>query len=292
MSSRESFFVGSMECIRVSDGYNLYDPLHVFADIPPEAARALVADDLRADGTVPIPYDCLLVRTGERLVLIDAGMGPVAAMAGAPTAGHLTESLADIGVAPRDIDVVVISHAHADHLGGVVTMNGETAELTYPNARHVMWRTEWEHWTSEGNLLQMEEMFSGPARLCLPPIADAGLLELVDEEKEVLPGIALIAAPGHTPGHIAVAIDSGEEQAIYLADTVLHVREFEHVDRVSVFEQDHDGVRATRRRLLARCADEGPTVVAFHVGEAGRVTRAGDGFRWTPADVNEPATGA
>ena len=278
----ESIFIGDLECIRVSDGHNLYAPEDVFADVSADEARSLVAVELDPYGRLPVPYDCLLVRAGERLVLFDAGMGPIAEMAGAPTAGRLLESLSAEGISPSDIDVLVLSHAHADHIGGAVRLDGGKPELTFPNARHVMWRREWDYWTSEANLAGMDEIFSGPARLCLPPIADAGALELVDEEREVLPGIRVIHAPGHTPGHLAATIRSGDQEAVYLADTVLHVTEIEHVDRVSAFEEDHDTLRATRRRLLARCADQGSAVVAFHIGHAGKVRRSGDDFVWTP----------
>jgi glyoxylase-like metal-dependent hydrolase (beta-lactamase superfamily II) len=145
-----------------------------------------------------------------------------------------------------------------------------------------MWRREWDYWTDEAELAQMEAMFSEPARLCLPPLEQAGLLELVDDEREILPGIRVLPAPGHTPGHMVATIRSGDEEMIYLADTVLHVSEFEHIDRVSTFEQDHDRVRSTRRRMLERCAEDEAAVHAFHVAEAGRVRRNGETFAWEP----------
>jgi glyoxylase-like metal-dependent hydrolase (beta-lactamase superfamily II) len=280
--NHDAFFVGEIECIRVSDGYNLYSPESVFADVPADQARALAGVELDADGMFPVPYDCLLVRHGERLCLFDAGMGVIAEAAGAPTAGRLVESLTAHGIAPGDIDVLVVSHAHADHIGGLVTLAEGGPQPAFPNARHVMWRREWEYWTDEAELDQMAEIFSGPARLCLPPIEAADLLELVDEEKEILTGIRVLPAPGHTPGHMVASIRSHGEEMIYLADTVLHVAEFEHVDRVSAFEDDHDGVRETRRRMLGRCADDEATVHAFHVADAGRVSREGAGFSWRP----------
>lgn len=281
MSDSPSFHVGSMECTPLSDGYGLYEPQDVFADVTVEEAVAMAPEDIDENGMLRLPYTCLLVRSGKRLCLFDAGLGFLAPQFDLP-AGRLVSSLEAVGVSPSDIDVVVISHGHGDHIGGLVSMESGRAELAFHNARHVFWRSEWEFWTSEANLSQMVEMFSGPARACLSPVAESGLLQLVEEETEILPGIGVISAPGHTPGHIAATIRSGEEEAIYLADTILHRIQIEQSDRVSVLDMDHEMTKATRRRLLERSAQEGSTVVAFHVSEAGRISKGTEGYRWSP----------
>jgi glyoxylase-like metal-dependent hydrolase (beta-lactamase superfamily II) len=92
----------------------------------------------------------------------------------------------------------------------------------------------------------------------------------------------VIPAPGHTPGHIAAAIRSGDATAIYVADTIMHAVEVEQPDRVSSMDTDPDLTRESRRRLLERSAEEGSIVAAFHVGEAGRVSKTSQGYAWSP----------
>jgi glyoxylase-like metal-dependent hydrolase (beta-lactamase superfamily II) len=145
---------------------------------------------------------------------------------------------------------------------------------------HYFWKDEWDFWTSEEALGQLPEMMAEPARVCLPPLRDPGFVETVDRETEVLPGVRLFPAPGHTPGHAAVAIASGEDRALFFADAVIHWLYVEHPEWLSRYEAIPDQTVETRRELLERAAAEGATALAFHIPGLWRVERSGDGYRF------------
>ncbi len=118
--------------------------------------------------------------------------------------------------------------------------------------------------------------------MTLPVLEAAGLVDAVADESEILPGVRMVPAPGHTLGHAAVSVTSGGEGLLYRGDTVLHVLDFEHPGWLSAFDAIPDATAQTRRRLLDDAARDGSAVVAFHVGY-GRVRQAEGGYRFEPA---------
>ena len=236
-------------------------PLDVMFGDAAEQARAPAAARLGADGRLGVPYGFLLVRTPDDVVLVDTGLGPHEHPMGG-TSGGLEAALAAEGVAPADVGVVVITHSHLDHIGGLC----DEGRPRFAAARHVMARAEWEWCESASTDGQ------------LPPIERAGLLELVDAPAEPVPGVRLLPAPGHTPGHLAVELDGG---VLFLADAVIDVLHVEHPDWPMTFDEDPAQSEATRRALLGRAADEGLLVISSHVRAAGTVERAGRDFRFT-----------
>ena len=211
-----------------------------------------------------MPYGCLLARTPGAVVLVDTGLGPHDHPMGG-RGGGLEAALAAEGVAPEDVGVVVITHGHLDHIGGLC----DDGRPRFGGARHVMARAEWEWWARQDDPMVGEQ---------LPPIERAGLLELVDAPAEPVPGVRLLPAPGHTPGHLAVELGGA---VLFLADAAIDVLHIEHPDWPMTFDEDPAQSAATRRELLGRAADEGLLVAASHVRAAGTVERAGGGFRFT-----------
>jgi glyoxylase-like metal-dependent hydrolase (beta-lactamase superfamily II) len=188
------FMVGPVGCRVLADGAVSYEPELIYAGLSPGQA-AEVTPLLAADGALLVPYHPVLVRTGAGLALVDTGAGPGMGDA----AGRLGEALAAAGVTADDITLVLISHAHPDHVGGLARPDGR---LAFPRARHVMSRAEFGYWTSG----RVPADWAGEAELArqqLLPVDRAGMLDLVDGEQEVAPGIGVIPAPGHTPGHVA-----------------------------------------------------------------------------------------
>jgi glyoxylase-like metal-dependent hydrolase (beta-lactamase superfamily II) len=120
----------------------------------------------------------------------------------------------------------------------------------------------------------------------LPPLRKAGVLDLVSEETEVLPGVRLIAAPGHTPGHAAIEVSSDGETALWLADALLHELNFARPELLSVTDVDPELTVRTRGALLERAAAEGALVGGFHLPRVGRVQAAGDAYQF----VAEPSS--
>ena len=239
-------------------------PLDMMFGDAAEQARAPAAARLGADGRLGVPYGCLLVRTPDAVVLVDTGLGPHDHPMGGH-AGGLESALAAEGVAPADVGVVVITHSHLDHIGGLC----EEGRPRFGAARHVMARAEWEWWPHQDDPMADQQ---------LGPIELAGLLDLVDAPAEPVPGVRLLPAPGHTPGHLAVELGGA---GLFLADAAIDVLHIEHPDWPMTFDEDPAQSEATRRELLGRAADEGLLVTASHVRAAGTVERAGGGFRFS-----------
>jgi len=290
MGRIERFAVGSIDCQVLPDGAAMYSPGDLAAGVP--AAQVMAALKSRANdrGEVALPYNCLLIRSGGRIALVDTGLGAEAARQEGEPAGRLMESLTASGVTADQVDLVIISHAHPDHIGGLTVHAAGGRVPVFGRARHYFWHSEWEYWTSAAELAQVPDGLAGPARTHLPPVHQAGLVELVSEETDVLPGVRLLPAPGHTPGHMALALTSGHEGAIYLGDAVIDEMNFEHPDWVSAFESIPNMTVTTRKALLEKAIRENRLLVAFHLAARGRAERAGGNYRLRHTGAEMPAT--
>jgi glyoxylase-like metal-dependent hydrolase (beta-lactamase superfamily II) len=266
--------IGEITCRVISDGGMNYGLDGLYPGAPePELSEGL-AGRLTANGELPIPYRCLLVETPTHTVLIDTGLGPYAAQVGAP-AGQLLDHLSGAGFSADDIDVVVLTHAHPDHFGGLVA----DGRLVFGRARHVMSEVEWAHWTSEDELARLPEMLAVPARQVLPVVGRADVLDLTRGDTEIVPGVHLVPAPGHTVGHCSVSLTSGQEQAVFLADAILDDLHLTHPEWVSAYDMDPDQTVATRTRLFEQAERDASLVLAFHLAAAGHLERGSQGYR-------------
>jgi len=292
MNSRtHRFKVGSFQCIAVSDGTHVYapptfppPPIFLLANAP----RASLEQVLREHNLQPeqwaewvSPYICVLIDTGEHRVLVDTGGDGLG-----PNTGKLLQNLQAERISPRDIDTVILTHGHPDHIGGNTVDGSESA---FPNARFVMWKDEWDFWTSERAELELDEhvreVLLKFARKNLPPIQSQ--LDLIDHETEIVPGIKAVAAPGHTPGHMALAIASGGEQLLYISDAVLHPIHLEQPEWYAAVDFAPEQVVATRHRLLNRAAGEKALVLAFHFPfpGLGHVIQKEGAWQWQPIET-------
>lgn len=254
--------IGSLEVAIISDGDLALEPERVYAGVPDEdRARVVQVDE---NGKVPVPINCAVVRSGERRILLDTGVGrdepKLFGGRYGDTCGRLLDGLRGLGLSPADIDTVVISHAHGDHVGGATERLEDRFVPTFPNAAYWVWKGEWEHWTGPDGLRERPDLVYK-----LPPLAEHGRLELADSEVDVAPGVRLVAAHGHTPGHVCVALTSGSEMAIYTGDLVVHVGQLEHPEWSSAFDLLPTMAAATRRRIFERTRRENGVLLAAHL---------------------------
>jgi glyoxylase-like metal-dependent hydrolase (beta-lactamase superfamily II) len=274
----ERFAVGSIECQIVPDGVVSYDPADLAASVPVAEITAAVSAGVNNKGELEVPYNCLLIRSGGRIALVDAGLGTESAGQWGEPAGYLMDSLAASGVSADEVDIVIVSHAHLDHIGGLTIADGSERVPVFPRARHYFCAAEWNFWTG-GELAHVPEELANGARTHLPPLRAAGLVDLVDEQTEVLPGVLLLPTPGHTAGHMVVALTSDNEGALYLGDAILDEANFAHPDWVSVFEWDPGLAVTARRALIDNAIDENRLLIAFHLAERGFAERVGRTYR-------------
>jgi len=218
-----------------------------------------------------------VVRSEGRTFLLDTGIGPASAPAHAWTGieGSLPTELADAGVDPLAIEFVLISHVHDDHLGWNVT---GAATPTFPNARYVINRADWEL-MADATDEEDREIFAA----VLEPLQRGGVIDLSESAFEVTPELRLEHAPGHTPGHQVLAIDSASERALLSADLVNHPVQLHQPGLAGASDMDPERANATRISWLERIEREGPVVAPAHFAEPfGRIVRNGTGRRWEP----------
>lgn len=210
--------IGDFDVIPVSDGTFRLDGGAMFGVVPRTLWERQVAADERH--RIPLGLTCLLVRAGGRNVLIDAGigdkMGPKElGIYGVDRTRHLDHALADAGLAARDIDVVIATHLHFDHAGGFTTRDAGVVRPRFPNARYLVRRGEWDdatHPNERNRASYLPENYV--------PLAEAGLVDFIDDDGEVLPGISVWRTGGHTQHHQIVRIESAGRTALFLADLV------------------------------------------------------------------------
>jgi len=284
---KESFHfqLGTFRCMVVNDGNSPYsDPAPIFfANAPKEHLKKALKDhnlDISKWKEYVSPYPSVLIDTGQHRVLVDTGEGNLE-----PTTGKLIPNLRAEGIAPEDIDTVILTHAHPDHIGGNIDGKGRPA---FPNARYVMSRDEWDFWIPKPNLTALDvsesdkELLIKCAHDYLLPIQSQ--VELVDYEKEIVPGVYGVGARGHTPGHMAVSIISGNRQLLVIGDALIHPIHVEQPDWYIKYDLDPKQVITTRRQLLDRATTEKVLVHAYHFPfpGLGYVIQKENGWQWQP----------
>jgi glyoxylase-like metal-dependent hydrolase (beta-lactamase superfamily II) len=274
--------VGSLPVAVVQDGVaRLADVTQGFVPgVPADAVSAALAAAGTPGPGVENPYNQTLVQTRAGLVLLDTGFGQGAP----PGTGQRPDAMRAAGFDPAAVAVVVISHFHGDHVGGLLAPDGSPA---FPNAAIKVPEAEWAFWNDAGEESRASEArrpgFAN-ARRRLAPYAER--VERFRPGAEVAPGITALDTRGHSPGHVSFLVADGTAQCLVIGDAVTTPALFlANPEWHPMFDMDPPQAVETRKRLLERAAAERMPVVGYHFPfpATGRVERAGTGYRLVPS---------
>jgi glyoxylase-like metal-dependent hydrolase (beta-lactamase superfamily II) len=274
------FKLGTIEITVVSDGTLAFPAETLWGDRA-EDARGLLTSTFQPSSPVGLQINTILVNTGDKLVLIDAGCGVDKFQ---KTTGGLIGNLAAAGYAPGDIDMILLTHAHFDHLWGISDSNN--ASLLFPSAEFVASETEFAFWSAPdlvGKLPPAQKPLVTQANLKLA----SPRLRLIKAGAEVAPGVTTFDTAGHTPGHMSVHISSGREEMLLTGDVVVNSAvSFLHPEWPFGFDLDAPQATKTRMTFLDRAAADKTLVGSYHLPFPGfgHVVREGSAYRWLPAD--------
>ena len=221
---------------------------------------------------------CFVVRTGDRVVLVDTGVGgpgaPGASWIGTP--GRLPGELAAAGVGLDEVDLVVLTHLHLDHIGWNLAEDGGSPRPLFPRARYLVQRSDWEAFA--GRPEEAREAFDR----CVRPLQDLGVAELLDGDRTLDPRLTVLHTPGHTPGSQSLLVRSGGDAVLLWGDVANHPAQVDRPDWGPGSDALPETARDTRRRLLDRLEREAIWLAPAHFPEPfGTVTRDGEGRHWT-----------
>ena len=272
--------IGDAEVTAIHDGFAMR-PLDGFvknaelADVKKAMADAFLPETAR-----PITFTTLVVKSGGKTILVDTGNGDT----GAPTTGRWMTNFKAAGFDPAQVDTVVISHFHGDHINGLRLKDGTAV---FPKAEVLVPDTEWAFWTDDAKMSAapdgMKPAFQNVRRVFGPIAKD---VKQYASNKEVAPGLTSVAAPGHTPGHTAFVLASNNAKLMIVSDITNHPALFvRNPTWAAVFDMDADKARDTRVRILDMAASEKAQLAFYHAPfpATGFVQKDGQGFRYVPA---------
>ncbi|MEY9484415.1 glyoxylase-like metal-dependent hydrolase (beta-lactamase superfamily II) [Streptomyces calvus] len=243
-------------------------------------------------GSVNSAIQTWLLRSGGKTVLVDTGVGNHKERPYAPVWGHLTtdflDNLARAGVRPEDVDIVINTHLHVDHVGWNTYLDGRQWVPTFPNATYLMPKDDFDFWNPENNRTSVlgrgnQNVFEDS----VAPVHRAGQALLWENGYRIDGDLRLEPAPGHTPGSSVLILDSGTDRAVFVGDLLHNPVQIVEPDANSCFCEDPAGARATRRKVLGWAADNNALVVPAHLGGHGaaEIVRRGTAFDikgWAP----------
>jgi glyoxylase-like metal-dependent hydrolase (beta-lactamase superfamily II) len=282
--------VGAYECTSINDGARSFPlPDSFVRNVPKAEALAAAEAAYMPPGMVTVPFNPQLINTGSKLILIDTGNGVANFEPTKGAVGRTLQNLAAASVDPKSIDIVLLSHLHPDHTNGIRAADGS---LAFPNAEIMVPSVDWAFWTSDDNAAKAQSNDMMKNYFANVKKTFAGIESKVtkyDWGKEVAPGITSIEAPGHTPGHTAFAIASGNSKILIQSD-VTNIPEFflRNPDWHVVYDVDPEQAQATRHKFYDMASAEKATVVGFHFTFPciGHVEKDGTKYRLVPVAWN------
>ena len=271
--------VGNVEITAVHDGDGALPISMVFPGVDPELwlpYQQKYPECFNGDNNenIALPFECYVIRSEGHTILVDTGVGSMATNPGTVTAfaggidGRLLLDLQTAGVNKEDIDTVFLTHLHPDHVGWNVNNDGPTPVPSFPNARYVFHQDDWEAFRPPRD----SEVFGFTFwEETLAPLEGAGVIEPLSGEHSITSEITAILTPGHTPGSMSLAIDSGGEKALVMGDVFHGPPQVSEPSWVFAFDADPDTAVQSRSRMLDRAEAENAIMAICHSTGFGRV---------------------
>ena len=270
--------IGDVRVTKVVE-HELPIPLNGLLSAVPEGAPArhgwLQPDFLDDAGNAKLSIHGLVIDTGERRILVDTCVGNLReGLVMPPAESGFIDALAASGYAIEDIDTVVCTHLHFDHVGWNTRLVDGKWVVTFTNARYLFGRVEWEHWSvTDGDYSNIGDT--------VRPVVESGAADLVETDHQICPQVRLIPTPGHTPGHVSVVIESGGQRAVITGDMAHHPLQFAEPEIGAPADSDSPMGAKTRRLFCAEREQDHALVIGTHFGgpTAGRIEADGDAWK-------------
>jgi glyoxylase-like metal-dependent hydrolase (beta-lactamase superfamily II) len=272
--------VGDLEVTALFDGAAVFDAHWLNGT---KATMDGVVNALQEDPRLlDVSDEGFLVNTGKQRILVDAGAGT---WWGGGVLGRLEGSLRSAGYTPEEIDIVLITHLHSDHVGGLTTQDGKRV---FPNADVYVAKAESDFWLSTEIAAKAPkdvQPFFQSARAIAAPYIKAGKWHTFNGSESIVDGMQLIPLPGHTPGHTGYEFSSKGQKILFCGD-IIHAQrvQLQHPEVTAVFDIDQNAAAATRLQLLPKLAREDVLIAGPHMPfpALGRLRKEGSGYSWVP----------
>ncbi len=260
-----SWQVGNVKITRVVEIEMAGGTRFILPDATPEAVlpiKWLAPHFMTEAGKLIMSIHALIIDTGHRKIIVDTCIGNDKERE-IPSWSHLqTTFLSDLeaaGYPPNDIDTVLCTHMHVDHVGWNTMLKDGKWVPTFQNARYLFGETEWQHWQKES-----QEEFGEVVADSVEPIIEAGLADFVSVDHQICEEVSLVSTPGHTPGHVSVRIQSEGQEALITGDSLHHPCQMARLDWSCSADHDKEKAKATRADLLDRMSKSDTLVIGTH----------------------------
>ena len=251
--------VGNVEIVAVLDMVPPpRDPTVFITDVPRDAWKPY-EDEVLENGMLQLYYGCFFLRSQGKTVLVDTGMGPGPHAHLENRTGDLLGQLRAQGVGADDVDIVVHTHLHQDHVGWNVDSSGASDKPYFPRARYLGPRKDWEHFTQPEVLPTAPQISKN-----VIPLDVLGLIDFIDDGHNVTDEITTLETPGHTPGHQVVLVSSGGEKAAIIGDLIHNPVQIYEPDWCAFVDTSPDDTRSSRKSFMNRAEREDMIVAAGH----------------------------
>jgi glyoxylase-like metal-dependent hydrolase (beta-lactamase superfamily II) len=268
--------VGNVEITSLSDGILEFDLCNFYPSIP-ENNWTRYPDDVTSDHKISLNLASYLIRSQGHTIIVDTGLGPVPEDAPDSPWGKLIHNFEATGVRLDEVETVVLTHLHRDHIGWNMTSENGKHKPIFPNARYVLSRKDWE----ATHVAEYSERFPN-ANSQVWPLEELGILDIVENEHPISGELTTLPTPGHTPGHMSILISSQGQKAIVLGDALHSPAQVQEWEWCSRADMDPDQSRLTRRTLMERLEGDGSLVAAGHFPPPGfgKIVRLEDRRYW------------